>query len=104
MPLGTKQIAGALTAAAVALGGGGTAGYYLHEPPPPPAFPIERVVSLEQWRTEERGQLVTALKDSTATNVALNQTLVLLTERIGSTRESVTDHEKRIRALELRRR
>lgn len=108
------QVAGALTALAVVLGGGGgTAGYFLHEAKMPEAFPVDRLVALEQWRATrtaiderdlaERARLTAAVESSVAINASLKEAVVALTERLGYTRETVSGLETRVRALEATR-
>lgn len=90
MPLGRPPARGqvaAIAAAVVALvGSGAGGGYYLHGGD----------------GRDEHAQFAAALQDCTTTNRALRDAVVMLTERLGATRDEVKGVREDVRGLDAR--
>lgn len=80
------QVAAIATAVVVLLGGGAGGGYYLHG---------------GEGR-DEHAQFAQAIQDCTATNRALRDAVVMLTERLGATRDEVKGVRDDVRGLDAR--
>lgn len=88
-PTGRGQVAGVAVAIVTLLGGGGGAGYYLHG-------------ADGRRESEEHAQFAQALRDCTSTNQALRDAVVMLTERLGATRDDVKGLRDDVRGMDVR--
>jgi hypothetical protein len=117
-PSQRQQIAAILAGVAVLLGGGAGGGYALRgseakasgaEPPS-----SERLAAVEQWKAaeialrgelrerdrEERAALTRAIQESNATNGAVRDAVIALTERVGALASMQAAFDARLRAME----
>lgn len=83
------QVAAIATAVLVLAGGGAGGGYYLHG-------------TANGDDREEHTQFAQALRDCTATNQSLRDAVIMLTERLGATRDEVKGVRDDVRGLDAR--